>query len=435
MGRKQAGERLGFNLTPAEASGSPLAARQQAGVGYTTEGARRMEAQQNVRAGQENKAINSLLDEISTDSGIASRDVRKAAKASISEKEKALQEKSKPLYEDALFLKGDEKQLVDPRMPSAQENGKILRNISPESMGELKRDPIIAGAIDKIGNDPIWKKDLNGVPPYTVKYLDYVKKYIDDLNSSAIQKGQKNKSRLLSASKNDLVTAIDAQVPQYKEARAIYGEGAQPIKDLKESVVGNIAKIKDKDLKRISQRIFDPTQTDIGVLKGARDEIMAQDPVAWRRMMRNEMERRMAKVDNNSGSNFYKKVLQNENDFNHFKEAAKGLPKVQEKLDDMRNVLPMIFNKPTTKAAKGNSENHMNMLRNAFDAAIGMAKKHLVKRYDQAAIDLITQGKWDKEFDKIHKIKNEATRNDKIAGLFEKVLGGAIPIANKEINY
>lgn len=431
LSRKAAGERLGLNLSPAEASGSRLAATSEADLGFTTEGARRIEANQDKRTIQEQRMIKSLLDDISPSNGVAAEDVRAAARSSIKNKESVLSDKAKPLYEEAYYVKntGDGKELIDPSNPVV--GGKILRNITPEAMENIKSDSLISDALAAVGKDKIFKKDLSGVPQHTVKYLDYTKKYLDDKIGIAQRKGQKNRVRLLQDSKNKLVDTIDELVPQYKEARQTFGPGAQAVKSLRESGVGKISKMKDTQLKNVSKVIFDRRQTDPKVMAELRDEISAQDPNVWKRIIRNELEGRVASVDTNEGSAFYKAILKNDNDFNNFIEATKGMPNVQQKLKDMREVLPYIFNKQSTKAAKGKQENQMGSFRQSLDAVLGMVKKYAAKDYDRAAIDLVTNGKWDKELAKVAKIKNPEAKARRVENIMETIIGASIPAINK----
>jgi hypothetical protein len=198
--------------------------------------------------------------------------------------------------------------------------------------------------------------------------------------------------------------------------------------------LANIGNMKDKQLKEVSSVIFNPRETDITQFKQIRNVMQKENPAGWKTLIRNEMERRMAKADANTGSAFYKGVLRNDNDYQHFLAATEGMPDVQQKLRDMREVLPYIFNKPTTKAAKGQRENSMDAMRNAVNAATTIVKKHLIDKYDSAAIDLITKGKWDQEIRKIRQIKNTDARNARFAELLNRVSGAAIPMANKQLN-
>lgn len=433
LARKEAGDRLGLNLSPAEASRSPMAARAQADLGYTREGAQTLERQEILRMQQEKQMLDSLMKDISPSGEVASADVRSAAKTAIKDKEKDLSATSKQLYDEALYLNpGESKAILDPNNPVV--SGKMLRNVTPGAMETVRQDKLIADALSNVKKDKVFKKDLDGVPEHTVKYLDYTKKYLDDKIGVAMRKGQKNKVRLLQDSKEKLVDAIDAEIPQYKEARMTFGPGAQAIQKLRETGVGKIAKMKDDKIKNIASVIFDRKQTDPTVMAELRDEISAKDPNAWRRILRNEMENRMVSADMNEGTAFYNKVLKNDNDFNNFMEAAKGLPNVQQKLKDMREVLPGIFNAKTVKAAKGNQENHMSSWRNTHDAVINAVKRTLAQDYDKAAIKLITSGKWDKEFSKLMKIKNPNSRETRVKGLLESIIGASIPEVSKGAN-
>lgn len=60
-----------------------------------------------------------------------------------------------------------------------------------------------------------------------VRYMDAIKRALDDDISVAVRAGNNNKSRVLTQLKRDFVKEIDAQVPQYAEARSLFaGEAA-----------------------------------------------------------------------------------------------------------------------------------------------------------------------------------------------------------------
>jgi hypothetical protein len=424
--RLEAGRRLGINLTPAEAGDSNMAAVAQGKAGITEEGAEKVYQYGKERTQQEKIAINNLLDDISKDKGIASGSIRNISKEIIGEKEKALSKKASPLYDKAIYLDKYEKALIDPENP-VLDKGRILRTVSPEIFDTLSKDPIISDAIEKIIKKPVYQKDLNNVPPYTVKYLDYVKRYIDDLNRVAVKKGENNESRLLTIAKNDLVSAIDEVNPDYKKARAIYSEEAKPLNELKESNVGIIADLKNKNLKEVSQKIFDPTQTDLETFKKMASEYQEKSPETWNKIIRNEMERRMSKVDGNYGSNFYKKVLVDENGFSQFLEATKEMPKVQQKLQDMKMVFRTLINQENVKGAYGKSKTSMYSFRNFGDFVRKQIEGLRGGLYDKAAVNLITSGKWDKELEKINRIKNKDIRAEKTLNLLD-VIEGSVPV-------
>lgn len=388
---KAAAERLGLTPTPAEASGSPAAAAAQGRLGTSPEGANRLF---NFQKGQQiarQKAVSDVLDTISPSSANASTQVRSAAQSALSKKEKALQQAAKPYYEKA-----------------------YKQTVGKDTLQDFLNDSNIAKSYDDVTRNPLYKTELSGAPKDSIRVLDYVKRDIDDKIEAARRVGENNKVRILMKSKNKLVEEIDNVSPDYKTARGIYSEGAQPLTQLRESQLGQISKLDDKQLKRASKIIFDPSQTDSKVLTKLRDEISKENPDAWRRIIRNEMERRLdtATVQRTEkiGSAFYNKILATNRDFNQFLKATKGLPGAQKKLIDMRRAFKDLVELETTKGAAGKAKSSLDVERNTLQLAINRLNNFLGGKYDKAGINLITSGKWDKEFTKIMKKSDKLER-------------------------
>ena len=570
LARKAAGDRLGLNLTPAEAANRNLIAKEQANLGYTKEGAKRLEDQQIQRGGAEKNMISDLMNSISKDNSSAARTIRDTSAKIQQKRSDALTSKENEsigsLFSDLSSGEGAPRNVRDmsaeilktkraERAALAEPLYETARKetVAPNKFNALmKKDGTIETSVNSILSDPNYRVELEGYAPNSIKVLDLAKRRIDDQIEGAIKTGNGNMARIFRDSKERLVNATDSYSPTYKKARAIFAGESEPINELENSILGKISKMdesqlnqvsktifnpnetdlkvlskfkneivnenpdvwksmvrhemdrrlnsssaplngatfyknilqkpkdyaqfkeavkgfpeleskldnlrntfknseaqhkaingtnlanigamKDKQLKEVSSVIFNPRETDINQFKQIRDVMQKENPDGWKNLMRNEMERRMATAKDNTGTAFYKGVLRNDNDFNHFMAAAEGMPEVQQKLRDMREVLPYIFNKPTTKAAKGQRENNMDKMRNKWDAMGALVKKYVVSGFDQAAIDLITKGKWDQEISKIRQIKNTETRNTRFAELLHRVSGAAIPLANKQLN-
>lgn len=572
LARKAAGDRLGLNLTPAEAANRNLIAKEQAGLGYTQEGAKKLEDQQIQRGTAEKNMISDLMNSISKDNSSAARTIRDTSARVQQQRMDAITSKEREgidsLFSDLSSGEGAPRNVRDmsaeilaKKRAARQEQAQPLyeaaykEEVAPNRFNALmKKDGTIESSVNSVLSDPNYRVELEGYAPNSIKVLDLAKRKIDSSIEGALsgQKPDRETARVLMGAKERLVKATDQYSDNYRNARKIFAGESEPINDLENSILGKISKMdesqlnqvsktifnpretdlnvlskfkneivkedpdiwksmvrhemdrrlnsssaplnganfyknvlqkpqdyqqfkeavkgfpeletkldnlratfknsdnkyreikgtnlanigamKDKQLKQVSSVIFNPRETDMNSFKEIRDVMQRENPQGWKNIMRNEMERRMSKADTNSGTAFYKGVLRNENDFNHFMAASEGMPEVQQKLRDMREVLPYIFNKPTTKAAKGQRENSMDMVRNAFNAAGMIVKKHFADKYDQAAIDLITKGKWDQEISKIRQIKNEDTRNAAFGELLTRISGASIPLANKQFN-
>jgi hypothetical protein len=94
--------------------------------------------------------------------------------------------------------------------------------------------------------------------------------------------------------KRDLVDRIEEASPGYKAANETFSELTSPIKRYEESLLGQIADIPDKQLKTISGKLFDPSQTNPLVIKQARKVIDNEN--AWNQILRVELEKRLGKI-------------------------------------------------------------------------------------------------------------------------------------------
>lgn len=399
LATKAAADRINLNITPAEASGDPISAAAQGRLGTSKKGAQQLYEFSKGRLGQEKAAVRTFLDDLSPDGSSAAEDIRAAAMKSLTGKEQALAKSAKPLYQSSA------KQIV-----------------SDEKMAALVNEPIITDALKKIGNDPIFASELRGFEPNSIKVLDLTKRNIDDGIESAMRGGEKNKARLLMGAKEKLLSVMDEASPDYAAARSLYSEGAKPLEKLRNSYVGKLANLSDQQLKSVSKTIFDPGQTDVKVLAKMRNEISKSNPDAWRRVIRNEMERRLDQsAGDYAGSTFYGKILRSDRDFKQFMTATEGYPKIQKKLSDMRLAFKDLIEPVSAKTAARLSKSSLDVPRSTMQAAIDFAKNVTGGQYDQAAIKLITNNTWDKEFSKISKISNKQIRAQKLNALMGKI--------------
>jgi len=176
MPAKQAAERLGFNLRPAESTANPfvVAHEAQSGVHPQTSA-----ALYQANKAREPKIANAIEDLYET---IAPKGATKAEK----------------LYSQAESVLLPDKNYV-----------KLI-----------EEEPVIAKALQKVLKAPEYQTELKGFQSSSTKVLDLVKRNLDDQIATAKKNDKKNKARLLTKAKNKLVDEIDAVNPTYKEARA-----------------------------------------------------------------------------------------------------------------------------------------------------------------------------------------------------------------------
>jgi uncharacterized protein YaaR (DUF327 family) len=397
---KQAGERLGLNLRPAEASGSPLAAAAEGNLGTTKKGAQSMYAFSQAQKQKQQKSITNLLDEIEGTGQPAAANVRGAAKGLFKQESELLQKAAKPYYDKA-----------------------YEKSIPEDTLNMLLQDPVINRSFGRISKIPEYQKDLVGAAPNSLQYLNVVKKHIDDLNGAAVRKGKANISRILTDSKNRLKDELVAVSDDYKNALYIYGEGSGRLQKLKESPLGRLANLKDKDLKSVSRIIFDPAETNPKVLAQLRDKITQVNPDAWRGILRNHLENGLDRVGGPSagGSAFYNKFLKNDRSFNQLLTASKNIKGTTQKLIDMRRAFKDLINFEGVKTAAFQARKNIDNPRNDLSSYAQLAKNALGSKYDEAAIEFVQSGKWDKEFKTIMQNKEPNARAAKFVSLLSRI--------------
>ena len=410
---KQAADRLGLTIyTPAEASGSPLAAAEQGRRGTSPAGALKMQKMGDERLAQEQKIVGDLLDDLSPDGSSAAGEVRGVAKTVFNKEEKALAAAAKPLYQRAYAqpAPGDE----------------LLQLAS--------RDGNIETALKDVMTDPLYKLKLSEATPNSIQVWDLVKRNVGRKIAAAKRDGDKEAAMILEESQNSLLNILDNASPEYAAARALYSEGAKPLQKLRESNLGRLANLNDMQLKNVSKIIFDPAETDIKVLMQLRDNVVKQSPDTWGRIVRNEIERKLDMAKGSSpATNFYNAFLAKPRDYRQLLVATQGLPNVRQKLVDMKAVFKDLIEPISAKTAARLAKSSLDVPRSSIELARNVINNFLGGKFDKAAVDLMFSPTWDKELAKVVKINNKASRVIELGKLLSRVSAIETADANNQI--
>ncbi len=392
-----------FSLTPAEASGNPLAAAAQGKLGKSPEGSQMLYDRGMERQGVQKDIINNLVNDISPNSVPAASDIRSVSQKIIQDKEQALMNKARPYYQKAEKLE-----------------------IEPTKFKELIQNPKIAQTVKEVLGDPVYTDELAGFSPNSLKVLDMVKKRlgdeIDTITPTIGSKGQKYRAGVLTGIKNKLVSAMDEVSPDYKQARNIYSEDLPAIQKIRDSKIAKFANMNDEQLKTVTRDIFDPAQTNPKIMAMYRNEISKESPEAWNQIVRNHIENTLDNTEA-TGSVFYSKLLKGDRQFIRLLEATKNIPGANQKIKDMRLTFKNLINPVTVKTAAGQSKSSTFTPdnRNFRDSAITAIHNMLGGHYDKAAVELVTGGKWDKAFATLRNIENKNLRAQKTALLLGNI--------------
>lgn len=118
--------------------------------------------------------------------------------------------------------------------PIYQEVFSQVLDVTPDMISLLQR-PAMKSARRKaatiLNNEGFSSDIINDVTD--VRYMDAVKRALDDQIGAAVRSGNNNQARVLTGLKNEFINQIDSQVPRYAEARSLFA-GEQAIKEAAE---------------------------------------------------------------------------------------------------------------------------------------------------------------------------------------------------------
>ena len=142
---------------------------------------------------------------------------------------------------------------------------------------------------------------------------------------------------------------------------------------------------------------------------------------AERQITRRNLESKLNEEDIR-GTNFYRKVLQNDKNYDDVFHSLRNVPVAQQQLKDMRLVFKDLINPPTVRTAAGLAKNSMTSERSSAQVWENKLKEFFTQRkYDKAAIELITNPRW---ADKLNEAA-KATTKEKQASKIIDLLGRA----------
>jgi len=405
--RTDAANFLDVPLTPAEATGSPLISQNQATAGRTKKGAAKLEEFYRGEEGKyakENKAVSNFFEELGVDSENVSaetaRNVRDTAGEIIQEQVQNRKKLSHPVYKKA---KKD--------------------TITNKTIDNLMNDEVILDAAQKVVKDAPYREAIKNVNKNSVEYWDLVKKRIDGEIERA--GGDLEKIRLLNISKAKLTTELDKASPKYAKARQLFGSESEVLEELRHSNLGKLSRLKDTQLKNVSQILFDPREIDPTTLNTVRSRLLKQNKKVYydalAQNMRSKMDTIARSATNRDAPAFYKAILQTDKVYDSYRAALKHNPKALRRLEAMKEAFADLGGDFTPKTAAGLEKTGMT---NPRDLIKGLTLK-LIKggKYDEAAVEFITNPKWIDTADKILARQPSVKRSVAIAALLNKIGG------------
>lgn len=407
--RLEQSRQLGLDyLTPAEATQNQVLAARQGAVGKTDPGMELLVSKSSKRIDSEKKAIRTILDMISPDDSPAGQKAIAAANKLLGEKRAQLSKMAKPLYNNA-----------------------YLDAVPDEWIAKQLNDPLIAKSAKEVSGDAAFLSDYKkwadtvgyqGPMQNTVKYWDLVRRRISDTATPDKLGKFTNDQRIAGDVARSLNNALDDVSQNYKKARNFFSEEAPASKALESSLVAKLAKLDDVQQKNVSRIIFDPNETSPKIFNQTKNAFLKEDPKLWNQLVRNEMERRLSAVKKDvTGSVFYSQVIGNDRDYKLFYSALSDNPSAQRKLVAAKNVFKGLINPRNVKSVEGQARINVDQPRNIVTAVQSEVMDIAGGRMDKAAIEFITNPKWDDQFKRVASITNAESRRQAMRDLLMRV--------------
>lgn len=355
-----------------------------------------MQARESERLGQEKKAINSLLENISPEEKHVSADLNAAAEetrdtaARIIDKLRA----KRSAASDPLYAIADAK-----RTP---EYAQIA----------LRNDPVLSKRHRDVLSDETNYYDLKGYDIDSIKVIDLMRKQINgEIKALQESKGNENEIRKLNQQRSALDNIYEGTDDDIRKARAAYATHSIPVNRMENSIIGDISRMENGDFHGIAKKIFDREKTNAEEFKFIKSEIQKENPEAWNHLFRQDVERKIDSITTTGvgGRNFYNKLLKNDNDFNRLMIGAEGIPGAQAKLVAMRSVFSRILSPANVRLAKREKPLANKIPLNKYQIvhkSIGFLDNTVYGRYNKEVAKILTDPKWDKKVSELSKIKD-----------------------------
>lgn len=159
--------------------------------------------------------------------------------------------------------------------------------LSADVVEEIGKDPLIARASRRVAADPVYQRNLKGLPPDSVGYWHQVKRNLDASFQKAERAGNKVAMREYGDAAAQLNKKLGSASHEYAQANEFFAKSTREIvSPLEESVVGIIARVENQKAATISARIFQDPNVTTDQIRYARATIERQDPEAWNGLVR-----------------------------------------------------------------------------------------------------------------------------------------------------
>lgn len=226
-----------------------------------------------------NELVNKIGSEVATEAGAAR--FRTAAKKALDAGKQRRSQQVKPLFDEAI-------------KQGATVNLKPVRGIIEEALKDAPPGGDLTKTMKRIQN--LIRSPAKGGSP-SLRQLQKAKFQLDDMiekfGDGALGNSVK---REVVEIKQALVKQMEDASPIFKEAQNRFQELSPAVRELDDSILGQVSKVDDVSIKNIAQKIFDPkgAATDPTAIRKAKKIIDNVDPGAWDDLLRVELNRRVS---------------------------------------------------------------------------------------------------------------------------------------------
>lgn len=243
-------------------------------------------AQDALRAQNKNatKSVASFVRSVSKPGKDTARRARDAASKAIEDLESVRTTAASPYYKKAV---------QDPKFYSVGKTKEFIK-------GELKDlptdDPYRKALLSIEDNlDPRNIGGAKGSRGLRMKQLDRVYKNIGNRITRAWKDGDTALVGQLTGVRETLGKQMDDFNSFYKQGREAYKKLSPQVDDLKNSIVGDVSRLKDQQLKQLRKKFFDKElfEADPKQISKARSTISKKDPKVWNELVREEFKSRI----------------------------------------------------------------------------------------------------------------------------------------------
>ncbi len=272
----------------------------------------------------------------------------------------------------------------------------------------------LIGKVEKklIGEMPKGRFEV-GVPKgVTTEHLHGSKLEIDKMLNKFGEDSLSNTERkLVSEIKDSFLKELGEANPLYEEARLEFIRQSPAVEELQKSVLGQIAELKDSQLKTVAKKLFDPKEANRpSIIKNSKKVIEEQDPQVWRDITRFEIEDRLAGMRENievlTTENFPSQIRKNLFGNNRERKILyAGLDPEQAKT--FRFLELALAGREKKAAAPSLAKTGVNAaVRSYFSpmfASTGAARDLIFRQKSRVLIDVLNNPKWDPALKDIRK--------------------------------